>query len=287
MGVCESLWMMAMLFMQLNLSLGQSDLARFLHDFCNRHSIGYFSFVGEQDNPIPLIQQLLKDSNLKSLYQARFYPNLHEKSVAKTLNVALNNLTTKSSLLNRMASKLKRDFWLVQIPNREDLESYVSDLPLDLDDDFFAFYVQSNSTIQVHEAYKLQGAMDPIILYFGSWTNKGFNASTMEKWDRRGDLQGIEFKISGASSTPYVKVAEKPNGEVELSGMYLDIFYSLEDIMNFTHVINLPSPREEWGIKVSRYILTGFNPTSTIWIFFWCKFEFLIQHRTQMDLGPG
>eukprot|EP00094_Tigriopus_californicus_P010031 TCALIF_09674-PA protein Name:"Protein of unknown function" AED:0.38 eAED:0.38 QI:0/0.33/0/0.5/0.66/0.5/4/0/546 len=249
MDVLKSSYLLVLLLFRLSISSGQSDLAKFIYDFCRRHSINYFSFVGDLDGPTSLIQHLLKDSNLKSLYQSRFYPNLHERSVAKTLNIALSNLTTKANLLDRMELKLKRDFWLVQIPHEETVESYLKDLPLDLDDDFFSFYIETDSTIRIQEAYKLTNDMEPITLYFGSWTLEGLNASPMEKWDRRGDLGGMEFKISGASSSPYVKVLEKPNGEVEMSGMYLEIFYSLEEVMNFTHILNLPTPREEWGIK--------------------------------------
>ncbi|TRY71158.1 hypothetical protein TCAL_09674 [Tigriopus californicus] len=252
MDVLKSSYLLVLLLFRLSISSGQSDLAKFIYDFCRRHSINYFSFVGDLDGPTSLIQHLLKDSNLKSLYQSRFYPNLHERSVAKTLNIALSNLTTKANLLDRMELKLKRDFWLVQIPHEETVESYLKDLPLDLDDDFFSFYIETDSTIRIQEAYKLTNDMEPITLYFGSWTLEGLNASPMEKWDRRGDLGGMEFKISGASSSPYVKVLEKPNGEVEMSGMYLEIFYSLEEVMNFTHILNLPTPREEWGIKASQ-----------------------------------
>eukprot|EP00095_Tigriopus_kingsejongensis_P012527 maker-scaffold455_size166772-snap-gene-0.36 protein:Tk12527 transcript:maker-scaffold455_size166772-snap-gene-0.36-mRNA-1 annotation:"hypothetical protein L798_01404" len=234
---------------------GDLPLAPFIHDFCRRHSIRYFSLVSGCVSPkdqIHTVKQLMAGpQSTSSLYLARFLPNIHPNSLAKTLNIALKNSTfsIKGDLDQRMRFKLAQDFWLVQLDGNEEMADLLQDLPLDLDDEFYVFSMTTTDQIVVYEAYKLQAAMKPRVLYFGTWTVEGFIVSNSDKWDRRGDLRGLSFRISAASSIPYTKVDEQSDGQVELSGMYPDIFFSLKSMLNFTFTIILPEEREEWGTK--------------------------------------
>ena len=97
-------------------------------------------------------------------------------------------------LENKMKERTRREkeFWLIDISafqNIDNASSMLNTLSLDVDDDIFLYMFIENDTASIWEMYKLAPEKDVIIRDFGSWTKEiGLKFTTLEKWQRRGDL---------------------------------------------------------------------------------------------------
>ena len=86
----------------------------------------------------------------------------------------------------------EKEFWFIDISafqNVVNASSMLNTLSLDVDDDIFLYMFIENDTASIWEMYKLAPEKDVIIRDFGSWTKEiGLKFTTLEKWQRRGDL---------------------------------------------------------------------------------------------------
>ena len=85
-----------------------------------------------------------------------------------------------------------KEVWYIDISLLETIsnaQSMLQGLPLDIDDDIFLFMFIDGDSAKVWETYRLAQEKDIVIKDFGRWTREmGLELTTLEKWQRRGDL---------------------------------------------------------------------------------------------------
>ena len=97
-------------------------------------------------------------------------------------------------LENEMKRRTRKDkeVWYIDISSLETIlnaQSMLQGLPLDIDDDIFLFMFIDGESAKIWETYRLAPETDIIIRDFGRWTREmGLKLTTLEKWQRRGDL---------------------------------------------------------------------------------------------------
>ena len=103
--------------------------------------------------------------------------------------------------------------------------------PLDFDDDFYMYTMKSqyeNIFIELWEHYEIHHTIPRKLLHYGNWMiQNGLKLVTEEKWTRRKDLNGINFRVL---SLPFL-LELKPISEDLFEfgkGMTPDIFHNLQ-----------------------------------------------------------
>ena len=83
----------------------------------------------------------------------------------------------------------------------------------------------------------------------GNYTSgTGLMLSPYKKWDRRRDLQGVVMRIAALESVPYItsmKPVQDQPGYFQMEGMFAEVFFALQEIMNFTFTLIQP-PDMQW-----------------------------------------
>ena len=89
-------------------------------------------------------------------------------------------------------TRKEKEVWYIDISSLQTIsnaQSMLNGLPLDIDDDIFLFMFINGDSAKVWETYRLAQEKDIVIKYFGRWTrDTGLKLTTLEKWQRRGDL---------------------------------------------------------------------------------------------------
>ena len=102
--------------------------------------------------------------------------------------------------LYSMRNRTNHDFWLLDATtlvnkniNQTNVETELTELQLDLDDDFYVFNDSTdNVTIKLFEIYGIHETLPKIILPYGSWSmNSGLDLINSGKWERRKNLKVI------------------------------------------------------------------------------------------------
>ena len=95
----------------------------------------------------------------------------------------------------RKRTRISKEFWFVDISalgSIDNAELMLNNLPLDIDDDIFLFMFSKNDMAKIWEVYKLVPEKDLVVRELGMWTRQiGLDMTTLEKWQRRGDLKVI------------------------------------------------------------------------------------------------
>ena len=95
----------------------------------------------------------------------------------------------------RKRTRISKEFWFVDISGLgsiDNAELMLNNLPLDIDDDIFLYMFSNNDMAKIWEVYKLVPEKDLVVKELGMWTRQiGLDMTTLEKWQRRGDLQVI------------------------------------------------------------------------------------------------
>ena len=85
-----------------------------------------------------------------------------------------------------------KEFWYIDISSLQTIsnaQSMLNGLPLDIDDDIFLFMFIDGDSAKIWETYRVAKRKDIVIKDFGRWTRDvGLELTTLEKWQRRGDL---------------------------------------------------------------------------------------------------
>ena len=157
--------------------------------------------------------------------------------------------------------RTNKEFWLFDITFLGTIElakEMLKNLKLDLDDDLYCFS-NSKEGIYLYEVYRIHEDYDITVKQYGFWSsNNGLTFPMHEKWTRRKNMEKAKLKVMTLVSYPYI--TEMPRtaipGEFEMKGMYADIFFALQYVLNFTFAITKP-PDEQWGAIQSDGTWTG------------------------------
>ena len=105
------------------------------------------------------------------------------------------NLQNSINLLERKLRKRTRkdkEFWFIDISALKTINNaklMLNNLPLDIDDDIYAFMITNDSLAVIWEMYKLAPEKKLIVSKLGMWKEDlGLSLTTLNKWQRRGDL---------------------------------------------------------------------------------------------------
>ena len=109
--------------------------------------------------------------------------------------------------------------------------------PLDLDDDLYLYKLNSEeyddiSSIDIFEHYEIHQTIPRKLLKYGHWTlNQGMDlVNEMNKWMRRKNLQGINFRILSVD-TPGISSLELISGSSDtytMNGLLGEIWFNLQ-----------------------------------------------------------
>ena len=154
-------------------------------------------------------------------------------------------------------TRTSREYWLVHLGSDmafEDFSQALSSqgIQVDLDDDLFVTYYVNEKFFQIKELYKIKPEADfeLIILPYGNYTSEtGLVLDPHEKWARRRNLQGVLLKTVALESVPYITAMTPVQGQpgfFHMDGMFAEVYFSLQEIMNFTFTLIQP-PDMQWG----------------------------------------
>ena len=154
-------------------------------------------------------------------------------------------------------TRTRREFWLVHLDFGTTFECFnralsAQEIQVDLDDDLFVTYYVNDEFLQVNELYKIRPEADfeLIILPYGNYSSEtGLVLNPYEKWVRRRDLQGVSLKTVALVDAPYIKTMTPVEGQpgfFHMDGMFADVYFCLQEKMNFTFTLIQPLDKQ-WG----------------------------------------
>ena len=155
--------------------------------------------------------------------------------------------------------RTNREYWVLDTTSlNKETKDKLNNLKLDLDDDLFWFEYSSQG-IEIYEVYRIHDDFDITVNSFGSWSiDKGLISPIYGKWIRRKNMQGAKLKVMTNFAPPYITkmIPTGSPGEFEMEGMYAEVFFALQYILNFTFVLTKP-PDGQWGALQSDGTWTG------------------------------
>ena len=155
--------------------------------------------------------------------------------------------------------RINKEYWLLDITSlNTKARSRLDNLKLDLDDDLF-WFAYSNKGIELFEVYRIHDDFGITVKPFGSWSaDNGLTSPMYGKWIRRKNMQGAKLKVVTELQKPYITemIPTGSPGEFEMKGMYAEVFFALQYILNFTFVLTKP-PDGQWGALQSDGTWTG------------------------------
>ncbi len=135
-----------------------------------------------------------------------------------------------------------------------------SELNLDINSEVYLCNLSENNVISIKEAYKRQKTGDDaFVLPWGVWDGRlrELTVTSLHKWHRRRNLDGVHIKAATIHSPPYIYTSE-PNlqGHVEITGFQADVWHELARICNFTYEAVL-SRDGTWGRRLANGSYNG------------------------------
>ena len=127
------------------------------------------------------------------------------------------------------------EVWLLDVsawPTQYDAVKSIEKCPLDFDDDFYLYNMNSKyekQFIELWEHYEIHHTISRKLLTYGNWTfQNGLNLVSEEKWIRRKDLQGVSFRVLSMPLTPFAILTPINEDEYELTGMFSEFWHNLQ-----------------------------------------------------------
>ena len=161
--------------------------------------------------------------------------------------------------------RTNKEYWLLDVTWLSTLKAETKDrldnLKLDFDDDLL-WFKYTNKGIELYEVYRIHEDFDITVKPYGSWSNDtGLTLPMYNKWIRRKDMQGAKLKVMLKEYPPYINemIPTDTPGEFTMNpggGMYVDLFFALQSVLNFTFVLTKP-PDGQYGVLKSDGTWTG------------------------------
>ena len=127
------------------------------------------------------------------------------------------------------------EVWLLDISawsTQYDAAKSIEKASLDFDDDFYMYKMKSqyeNIFIELWEHYEIHHTIPRKLLYYGNWMiQTGLALVTEEKWTRRKDLNGVNFRILTLPVYPLHDTTPLHDDLYEFTGMFPDIWHNLQ-----------------------------------------------------------
>ena len=110
-----------------------------------------------------------------------------------------NSINYLSSLI-KARTRQNQEYWLIDISSIDSIETaelLLDILNMDVDDDIFVVkFDEKTLEADIWEIYKLSFAQPLIKKYIGLWSETdGLNMTTLEKYQRRGDLMVNKYLV--------------------------------------------------------------------------------------------
>ena len=147
--------------------------------------------------------------------------------------------------------RANKEFWLLDITSLGTFElakERLKNLVLDLDDDLY-WFAYSRGGIDLYETYRIHEDFDINVKKYGFWSvDYGLTTAMHGKWIRRQNMERAKLKVMTIVAPPYTTemTATAVPGEFEMNGMFPEVFFALQYVLNFTYVVTTPSERQ-WG----------------------------------------
>ena len=240
----------------------------FLEQFASEHgrtSVAFYLPPTSRSTTIAKYWSAMMQSNLPNAYVFQgksmspksfqcFETDLHAFILdSKDLKQSLSQFTD----LYNNRTRTSKEFWLVHLDSDITFEDFnqaflLHEIHVDLDDDLFVSYHTDDKFLQIKELYKIRSTagFKLTILSYGNYTSgTGLVLSPYKKWERRRDLQGVVMRIAALESVPYITAMIPIQGQpgyFQMEGMNAEVFFALQEIMNFTITLIQP-PDMQWG----------------------------------------
>ena len=151
------------------------------------------------------------------------------------LQLSIVDLTKLRSQHQRISSP---EVWLLDVSAWSTQYHAVKSIEkvfLDFDDDFYMYNMMSQNEnsifIELWEHYEIHQTIPRTLLHYGNWTmiqNDGLKLVTEEKWTRRKDLHGVNFRIVSMPISS-INIMTPINEELyEFTGMMPDTFHNIQ-----------------------------------------------------------
>ena len=147
--------------------------------------------------------------------------------------------------------RTNKEFWLFDITALGTIQlakERLKNLKLDLDDDLY-WFANSIGGIEINEVYRIHEDHDISVKQHSFWSNaKGLTIPISGKWKRRQNMEGVKLKVMSLVALPYTTAMPETAvpGEFEMKGMFPEVFFALQYVLNFTYVVTKP-PDGQWG----------------------------------------
>ena len=170
--------------------------------------------------------------------------------------------------------------WLLLVTEEElrNVDQFFAESQLCLVSRVFLFRAFNDSYFELFESYRIEAGSEIILERYAVWNGTDLELRTPKDiWERRADLRGVELKIAVLPSQPYLELtcgtSVEQRNNCSMSGMFPEVFFILQSILNFTFVFHQPEDGN-WGNKVE-------NASGT----FWNGMIGQLQRR-EIDLAP-
>ena len=251
------------IFQWTNYTKGSAISTKFLHDLMQKYSKKYVVWY------LPDVYQATQlKGNLIDFgrnFASMMVDNQAYTSQQHDINLFLANDQTINAFKDTFSRRQVhgQSLWIVDISQlQEPLENTLSKLDtLDagFNDAILLFKASNQSYVQFWEVYKVSANTPMRIGNTGNWSEASgiVLASEQNRNQRLKDLQGLHLKIASKVSKPYINNMVPKNGiGYQLDGLFADVFFNLQALLNFTYTVEKPLDGE-WGSRLSNDSWTG------------------------------
>ena len=149
-------------------------------------------------------------------------------------------------------------YYLFYVDMPKNVKTSLENCRIAFDSNMYIFYANNNSMIYMEEVYKVKSESRDIkrtlLAEYNALNNQLRFLTSMNKWNRRTDLNGLKFNAYMIPNNPYVIYEDVPADKIEhpagdIKGMFVDIADILSRNLNFT-VNKIKSPISSYDLTI-------------------------------------